>query len=147
MDSHPDYLVVQAGSNDVARGTVQDSIKVADTLVELTRQLCTKSGALGGVVCAMTQRYLGTYLVSQSEVDEYNLKIKTANAFLKTMLEHEPHLHFWKHKGITSQAAHLVCWDGTHMNPAGQFKLYKSIRGALTFAAKQCGVHVHELAN
>ena len=38
MDSHPDYLVVQAGSNYLARGTVQDSIKVADNLVELTRQ-------------------------------------------------------------------------------------------------------------
>ena len=108
---------------------------MADTLVELIRQMCAKSGAQGGVVCAMTQRYPGTYLASQSEVDEYNLKIKTASAFLNTTLEHEPHLHFWKHRGMSSQAAYLVCWDCTYMNPAGQFKLYKSIRGALIFAA------------
>lgn len=83
-------------------------------------------------------RHQGPYLVSQEASDKYNIKVKTANAFLKTVLEDEPNLHFWRHKGLSLHAAHFLASDGTHLNTAGQFKLYKSIRGALIFASKQC---------
>ena len=59
---------------------------MAEKLVELTKEVCTQAK----VVRALMSRHLGPYLASQEAVDEYNMKVKTANAFLKTVLEDEP---------------------------------------------------------
>ena len=80
--------------------------------------MCKLVGEAGTIVCAMTQRFGGLYLVSQTEVDEYNLKLKTVNAFWKTVLEDEPHLHFWRHGDCNvssiNQEGHLLVIIGLH---------------------------------
>jgi lysophospholipase L1-like esterase len=136
----PDYLIIKVGSNDLCDVNVVDSIKVANDLIDLTKHLCASSGAGGAIVCEFTQRQPGRFLPSPELAEDYNRKVTLANRFLKDVIhELEPELNFWPHKGMTESVSHLLCPDGTHVNASGQFLLYKSLRGAVIYAAKRAG--------
>ena len=139
-ESRPDFILIKAGSNDLAQVELVDSIKVANQLIELARSLCISSGARSAIICELTQRSVGRYLRSPHQVQIYNERIRLANRFLREVLSLEPNLIFWRHKAMSASVEHLVCRDGTHFNALGQYLLYKSIRGAIIYAAKSAGL-------
>lgn len=139
--SRPDFLIVQAGSNDMCKVSYIDSIKVANDLIEITKSLCSSSGAKGALLCNLTQRNTSRYLPTTADAEAYNARIFRANLFLKEVLGAglEPMLFSWPHKGMVQSMAHLLGPDGTHMNDRGQWLFYKSLRGAVIQAAHHAG--------
>lgn len=136
----PDFIILKVGTNDLCSVSTTQSITVANDLIKTANKLRTQCNTRGVLVCEITQRSLGRYLPSWAAVQDYNHKVQLANNFLKTVLDQEPGLEYWPHRGMRAQPQlqALLCPDGVHVNPAGQFKLYKSIRGAVLYAAKQC---------
>ena len=116
-----------------------DSIKVANNIVQLAHHLCLTSGAKGAVVCSLMKRKLGRYLSTPCEVDRYNKRVVLANEFLTEVVPGKDNLTFWRQKGLLGSIGQLLCRDGTHLNAGGQYRLYKSIRGAVIHAAALAG--------
>ena len=123
-EAHPDYLILVIGSNDI---------------VQLAHHLCLTSGAKGAVICSLMKRKLGRYLSTPCEVDRYNKRVVMANEFLTEVVPGEDNLMFWRQRGLLGPIGQLLCRDGTHLNAGGQYRLYKSIRGALIHAAALAG--------
>ena len=118
-----------------------NSTNVANQLIEWNSlNLCISSGARSAIICEVTQRSVGQYLRPQHQVQIYNEEIQLANRFLREVLTLEPNLTFWRHKAMSVSVEHLVCRDGTNFNALGQYLLYKSIRGAIVYAAKPAGL-------
>ena len=142
VSSKPDYVILKAGSNDLASVSLLNSIKVADDLLELSKFICSESGAKGIIVCQITKRKAGKYMRSRADVDAFNRKVDLANNFLCQVIDSDtPHVTFWRQfRGSSPYVEHLLLADGTHYNHAGQRKFYKSLRGAIIFAAKKCGI-------
>ena len=64
----------------------------------------------------------------------YNLRVLSANAFLRQESGRKDNVYFWKHrKGLTS--ADLYQFDGVHLNRLqGSEKYVRSVRDGLRFA-------------
>lgn len=137
-EQHPQYIILKVGSNDLCSANLQESISVADGIVETAKHLRHSCHTKGVLVCSVTYRGQGRYLPTAHAVETYNEKVHLANKFLKAVIEDEPGLEYWRHKGMSESIASLLSADGVHVNPAGQFKLYKSIRGAILYACRQC---------
>ena len=137
VQSQPDYVILKVGSNDLCGVCLADSLSVANRLLATASELCSLCEARGVIVCELTKRGLGRYLQSMWEVKTYNHKVDLANQFLHTVIPLEPvKLLLWKHKGMSDSVEHLLLPDGVHMNAHGQFKLHKSLWGAVIFVAK-----------
>lgn len=97
------------------------------------------------LVCQILKRQLGKYLRTQRQVDTYNQKVRITNDYLKTVSSEHAGVKYWRHRGLTnpdqSQATDVgpaLHDNGVHMSPRGQYKFYKSIRGAVKFAMNNC---------
>ena len=65
-----------------------------------------------------------------SYFSDFNAKAGVLNRFLSVVLEPIPNVFSWYHKAFTNLAQALLA-DGVHVNPAGQYRLYRSYRGAI----------------
>ncbi len=127
---HPQFVILQVGSND-ACDRDKDATLIADAIRALARYLVKELGVLQVVVCQILTR-------DSVPFPSYNFKIKDINAKLKSILQHEPHCHFWSHRGLWRSKNNIYLRDGVHLNLHGQIKLYRSYRGAML---RQCQVH------
>ena len=100
------YLILIIGSIDFSRGEVMDSIKVANSIIQLAHHLCLTSGAKGAIVCSLMQRKLGRYLSAPCEVDIYIERVVMANDFLTEVVPCENDLTFWRQKGLLGPIGH-----------------------------------------
>ena len=53
------------------------------------------------------------------------------NDYVKVACEGCKHVSVWKHKGFWNPQSTLFRDDGVHLNDLGNYKLYRSIRGAM----------------
>lgn len=138
IDQWPDYIVIQCGSNDLCHSSHPES--VADRLLQTAEEVRIASEAKLVLVCQIMTRELSSFLPTMDAVEEYNIKVQKANAFLKVVCSEYSGVRYWKHKGLTNPSESglgpCVGDDGVHFNERGQYKFYKSIRGAMNFAAK-----------
>ena len=61
----------------------------------------------------------------------FNSKVGLLTRYLRVVLEPLPYAIFWGHKGFWKAQANFYVPDGVHLNGLGQYKLYKSLRGAV----------------
>ena len=133
LASSPDFLFFQIGSNDLCNPACQPEA-LADSILRAALELAQASGAHLAFVGQITKRAVGTYMSAEA-VQAFEAARLRASHYLRTQAVKYPSVHFWKHHGLERPATPFLDPDGVHLNPRGQFKLYKSIRGAVCFAA------------
>ena len=133
LASSPDFLFFQIGSNDLCKPTCQPEA-LTDSILRVALDLVQASGAHLAFVGQITKRTVGTYMSAEA-VQAFQAARLRANNYLPTQAVKYPSVHFWKHHDLERPAIPFLDPDGVHLNPRGQFKLYKSIRGPIYFAA------------
>ena len=83
-------------------------------------------------------KMVGVYLVIPRRVHEsglpdagFNLLALKLNQYLSVLLDDTPFAFGWHHEELESLDRAILMPDGVHLNPHGQYKLYRSYRGAL----------------
>ena len=124
----PDIVIVQLGTNDLPFST---SLKVGSAIEDFVRLLHDSYGVKCVCVCQTIRR---------RSAKKFNEKVNTLTKYLRVVLEPIPYAFYWGHRGFWNAKANLLASDGVHLNSRGQFKLYRSLRGAvlksLRFLAK-----------
>lgn len=131
----PDIVIIHCGGNDLCRNKRPET--VASALLETADKIRQESGAKRVVVCEILKRQLGKYLRTTEQVEQFNREAKIANSYLKHVAPEFKDIKFWRHRGLSNPTLGPVLdTDGVHLNGRGQYKFYKSIRGAINFAMK-----------
>lgn len=138
----PDIVILQIGSNDL--GNTRHPELVAEDVLRLAEQTQKVTGAKSVLACESMFRQRGRYLRSQDEVDRYNTNARKFNAYLEVVSADEQCCKFWRHKGMRqpneemgARYGPILGRDGVHLSRRGMYKYYKSIRGAINYAAKR----------
>ena len=115
----PDIVVVQLGTNDLSSNT---SLKVGSAIEDFVHLLHDSYGVKCVCVCQTIRRRSGR---------EFNEKVDTLTRYLRVVLEPIPYAFYWGHRGFWKAKTNFLASDGIHLNSRGQFKLYRSLRGAV----------------
>lgn len=134
----PDIVILQCGGNDLCHTDRPE--RLAHELLKIAEKIEKETSAVV-LVCQILKRDLGKYFFDKEEVEWFNQKVGVANQFLKVVAEEYKNVKFWKHHGMSEPQKNILCPDGVHMNAHGQFKFYRSLRGALLF-----GTNMKDLA-
>lgn len=136
VSAKPQVVLIHAGSNDICDVGAKGEV-IGDKLLDLAQEVKVRSGARMVMVCTLTRRSLGKYLTSQSQVDKFNREIDRFNAYVRVVGPTFDGLSAWRHSGFREPSIPLLLEDGVHMNSRGQYKLYKSVRGAMVVAVNR----------
>ena len=122
----PDIVILQLGTNDISDRSIRSALTVGSQLEDLTRQLHEQFGVTVVCVCQTILR----------ENPHLNKRIRTLTAYLRVVLQPLPFAFYWRHRGFWRTTQSFLLYDGVHLNQRGQFKLYRSLRGALIQSLK-----------
>lgn len=126
----PDIMVLELGSNDLTRLPAQT---VGSELETLVRYLHDEVNVKSIVVCQVIRWHaLGCTV--------YNIKVTKLHLYLKAVLEPIPFCLYWRHRGFWNSRKNTYLPDGVHLNALGNFKLFRSIRGAVIKAVGLVGL-------
>ena len=114
----PDIVILQLGTNDLSR---LDPLVVGSSIEELVTILHDKYKVKLICVC---QTLLGSDPV-------FNMRVRAFNKYVKTFLEALPYVFFCGHRGFWNASQRFLARDGIHLNRQGQYKFYRSLRGAV----------------
>ena len=115
----PDIVVLQLGTNDLSR---LDPLVVGSAIEDLVRILHDSHNVK--LVCVCQTIYRGSD-------PAFNVRVRALTKFLKILLEPLPYSFFWGHRGFWNTTQRFLARDGVHLNRLGQYKLYRSLRGAV----------------
>ena len=80
--------------------------------------------------------------VSHIDSSRFAQHVEILKQYLSVVLESLPNVFCWLHKAFSHPAKDLYLADGVHVNPAGQYHLYRSYRGAIFQALKMLWIFV-----
>lgn len=115
----PDIVIVQLGTNDLSH---LSPVNVGSAIEDLTRTLHDSLHVKCVCVCQTIYR---------TGAPTFNKNVILLNRYLKVVLEPLPYAFFWSHKGFWRAKTNFMARDGVHLNSLGQYKLYRSLRGAV----------------
>ena len=121
----PDIVILQLGANDLSQ---LDPLVVGSSIEELVTTLHDRYNIKIVCVC---QTLRGSDPV-------FNARVHALNKYLKTLLEALPYSFFWGHRGFWNSSQGFLARDGVHLNRQGQFKFYRSLRGAVLRSLRTC---------
>ena len=75
-------------------------------------------------------RVVGVCLVIKRAEPMFNTKVEVLNRYLRVVID-RPRVFVWRHKILDSPSHDFLLEDGVHLNPRGQYLLYRSYRGAI----------------
>lgn len=119
----PDIIILDIGTNDL---TVKPPEKVGSDIDDLTRKLISDFSVSIVVVCSVIPRASSTH---------FNEKARMLNHYLSVVID-SPRLFYWQHCKLLKPKKPVLLADGVHLNPHGQYALYRSYRGAILKALK-----------
>ena len=124
----PDVLILEVGSNDLscARPEV-----VGSDIDDLVRFILSNSSVKVLGVCHVIPRG-----ASFLDADQFVRMAAVLNNYVSVVLETLPSVFCWTHRDFTSPLKDLYLPDGVHLNPTGQYLLYRSYRGAILHALR-----------
>ena len=70
------------------------------------------------------------------DADQFARMAAVLNYYVSVVLETLPSVFCWTHRDFTSPLEDLYLPDGVHLNPTGQYLLYRSYRGAILHALR-----------
>ena len=115
----PDFVILQLGSNDLVTFS---PLHVGLIIEDFVRLLHTSYGVKLVCVCQTLRRDNATV---------FNSKVGLLTRYLRVVLKPLPYAIFWGHRGVWKARSNFYAPDGVHLNRIGQYKLYKSLRGAV----------------
>ena len=122
----PDIVILQLGTNDISDRSIRSALTVGSQLEDLTKLLHEQFGVTVVCVCQTILR----------ENAHLNVRIRTLTDYLRVVLQPLPFAFYWRHRGFWRTTQSFLLHDGVHLNQRGQFKLYRSLRGALIQSLK-----------
>lgn len=133
LRSKPHVLVLQVGSNDICSADCCPLI-IADALLDTACHLQQCGNISSVIVCHLLPRSLGVYMPTAEAVSAYTLARVKFNQFIDVVASDYTKVKVWKHKKLFNPIQEVLLSDGVHLNTSGQYKFYKSLRGAILFA-------------
>ena len=115
----PDVVILQLGTNDLSH---LSPVHVGSAIEDLTRTLHDSLNVKCVRVCQTIYR---------TGAPIFNKNVILLNRYLKVVLEPLPYAFFWAHKGFWRAKTNFMARDGVHLNRLGQYKFYRSLRGAV----------------
>ena len=115
----PDIVIVQLGTNDL---TSCPPLQVGSALEDFVHLLHDSYGVRGVCVCQTIRRRAAV---------AFNQRVDILTRYLRVVLEPIPYAIYWGHRGFWRACNSFFSADGIHLNSRGQFKLYRSLRGAV----------------
>ena len=121
----PDAVLLEIGTNDL--GSISPEI-VGSDIHDIVEYLHFSLGIQMMGVCLVIPRR-----VRESGLPDagFNLLALKLNQYLFVLLDDTPFAFVWHHEELESLDRAILMPDGVHLNPHGQYKLYRSYRGAL----------------
>ena len=126
----PTIVVLCLGGNDVY-GISGNVLVVGMRLYEYAQSLVAM-GVKHVVVCQIIRRQC----VRRLSWDEGTQRVLEINEFLRAVSDTD-RLSFWVHRGFWQSLHNIFRADGVHFNDRGNFKLWRSIKGAIFGALKR----------
>ena len=122
-------VVLQLGGNDLCN--TQNYTSVAASVIAVATFLRTGYGIRKVAICQAIRR---TKVCDAG----YNGRVVLFNIALEEKLASQLHvgITMWKHRGFWNTNVDFQHRDGVHLNDYGQYKYYKSIRGAILHVCK-----------
>ena len=120
----PDVIILEIGTNDLAANRPDVVGSEIDDLVQLLLQ--SYSVRVIGV-CEVIPRVRAPF---------FNAAAPILNQYLTDVLELCPNVFSWRHTGFSNPTVSPYLPDGVHLNPQGQYSLYRSYRGAILKALR-----------
>ena len=92
----------------------------------------------GSEIEELVRLLLDTYSVRVIGVCEVIPRVQAMvlSHYLRGVLDLIPNVFCWQHHGFRNPSVHPYLPDGVHMNPGGQYGLYRSYRGAILKAVR-----------
>ncbi len=131
----PHAVIVMVGGNDIDKCDVPPQ-RVGMEVYTLARDL-VRCGVNHVTVCQVLRRNSWRHFSYQEGAD----RVSCVNEFLLAACGGPGNVAFWKHRGMWQEGADIFRTDGIHFNSLGNFKLYKSVRGAIYQANRLCQPH------
>ena len=126
----PRVVVLSVGGNDIGTPCRAETLKAGMRIYELAQTLL-RYGIEKVVVCQIVRRKAWRHIT----VNEGDQRVQEINEFLKAVC-HTDRISFWAHKGFWASAQNIFRHDKTHFNDHGNYKLWRSIKGAVFLAVK-----------
>ena len=122
----PDIVILQLGTNDLSR---LDLLVIGSAIEDLVRILYDKYNIQ--IVCVCQALYREANPAS-------NARVCALTKYIKTFLQPLPYSFFWGHRGFWNTAQRFLACDRVHLNEQGQYKIFRSLRGAVLRSLRQC---------
>ena len=123
----PDVVILDIGTNDLS---VLGPEEVGSSIEELVSSLLNDFAVSVIGVCHVIAR--GD---SFTHWAEFLQRAKILNNYVRVVLDPFPNVFCWSHKDYSTPHKDLYLADGVHVNPLGQYFLYRSYRGAILKAS------------
>lgn len=121
-DLAPDIVILEIGTNDLSHALPQT---VGSQIEEFVRLLQRDYSVRVIGVCGVIPRGISVPH-AMAFLDHATL----LNHYVSIVLEEFPPVYCWSHAEFNSPHKDLYLRDGVHVNPTGQYLLYRSYRGA-----------------
>lgn len=119
----PDVLILEIGSNDL----VDTSPEVVGSEIEsLVCHLVEDFKVRVVCVCHVIPRGY-----SYDQAASFANRVEILQQYLEVVLSPIPNVFCWAHRAFSHPGKDFYLPDGVHVNPAGQYHLYRSYRGAI----------------
>ena len=152
-------VFLQIGGNEFSSSLTEDYQSAPVDLANLASSI-RRAGVPLVYIGKLYYRGQSRYLCNKESVSIYSSKVDWINQQLATMSPNfkSKNITLWNHKGQVQLQEHILHADGTHLNDLVNYKLWRSIRGALIQAKNillrctgikntdttlnQCGLHI-----
>lgn len=117
----PDYVYFQIGSNDVNNPEI--------VLTDISNSLY--SAASYALIAGARKAYIFQHFARADA--QFNVKMAQLNQLIETKIAqgNNPNIEFWTHNGLQNPEVDVLRADGTHLNTVGNFRYFRSVRGAI----------------
>ena len=127
----PELVILHVGGNDLDSKSRPPPQLVGMRIFECAKQIISL-GVSRVVVCQIVRREKWR----QFSYEAGTMAVTDANEFMQAACGGHATISFWKHKGLWSSERAAFRLDGVHFNNLGNYKLLRSIRGAIITASK-----------
>lgn len=122
----PDIVLLEIGTNDLS---TRSPVVVGSEIDDLVNDLLDRFGV----------KLVGVFTIIPRADPVFNKKVKIVNQYLKVVLGDRHNVFVWGHRKLLEPQNEVLLPDGVHLNCYGQYRLYRSYRGAIIHA-----VHILE---
>lgn len=122
----PDIVILEIGTNDLSRFPPE---VVGSAIEELVQFLLEQFSVRVVGVCHVIPRG-----VSYANSSLFLERVLVLHKYLEVVLDSCSKVFCWRHREFSHPAKDFYLPDGVHLNPSGQYLLYRSYRGAILHA-------------